>query len=141
MAKPAFEIFSGYVRTRVTGRCAHDRPGPRSEYPEETPGVVLSKDMGKQDSERRCPKCSASKFIGSRPRGAVEQCLFVLGADIFRCHACFHRSAYVGTFAIPADEKEVDRTGWMIAFALAGGIAVCAAIALWTLHHFHRWPL
>ncbi len=86
-----------------------------------------------------CPKCGAANLRPSRPRGFFEPVLFVLGANLIRCHACADRNLCFAGFHIPARHEQGDGfTAVML--AILGGVGACAGIAFWVLRRFHRLP-
>lgn len=91
-------------------------------------------------SRRVCPKCSAPTFKPSRPHGGVEQILFVLGANILRCHACADRNLYFLGLEFRARDRTRDADLEWVVRAIVGGILTCAMIAFWVLRRFHRLP-
>jgi hypothetical protein len=101
--------------------------------------TISTKAMLLQESERKCPSCSAPTFHRSQPRGGVEQLLFVLGATISRCHACSVRNLYFAGLEIPAKERR-DRSAEIALFSIVAGILTCMTIAFLVLRKFHRLP-
>jgi len=69
-----------------------------------------------------------------------------MGADISRCHQCGARQASLGSRVIPlhsplhGKDAELELSYRLLPVAFVAGILACAAIALWTLYRFHRWP-
>ena len=86
-----------------------------------------------------CRKCGAANLRPSRPRGWLEPLLFVLGANLVRCHACADRNLCFAGLQIPARDEEGDGFGLVI-LAILGGMGTCAGIAFLVLRHFHRLP-
>ena len=91
-------------------------------------------------SRRVCPRCSAPAFRPSRPHGGMEQILYILGANIFRCHACSDRNLYFFGLEFPAREQPGGVELEWVVVPILGGIMTCAVIALWVLRKFHRLP-
>jgi hypothetical protein len=87
-----------------------------------------------------CPKCGAGSLVTSSLYGVREQVLFVLGAFVYRCHSCDARYAQLGRWTLPLGDPTKDRTHYWIAAAIASGLLVVVAIALWALRRNHRWP-
>lgn len=96
--------------------------------------------MRRRDFENKCPNCSAPSVHKSRPRGATEQLLFVLGASIFRCHTCEDRNLYFAGLEVSANENTRDRSAGIVLFSIVAGIVACMTIAFLILRKFHRLP-
>ena len=92
-----------------------------------------------------CPQCRTAGdaiLARSQPRGAYENFLFVWGAEIRRCLNCNSRRAFFRTreIALKGTETAPSKTELWVVSAIAGSLICCAALALWTLSHFYRWP-
>ena len=96
--------------------------------------------MRQREPDRQCSTCKTPTVRSSRPRGGIEQLLYVLGASIFRCHACADRNLYFVGLRIPANEVRRDHGMELALSAIVTGIVICLTIAFLVLRKFHRLP-
>lgn len=102
---------------------------------------VTSPSKREQGTLRQCPACHAPAVITSGVYGVWEDILFVLGASLYRCQNCELRYAHLRHWTISLrDPRNDDKTPYVVAIAIVGGLMACFAVALWTLRRAHRWP-
>lgn len=89
---------------------------------------------------RKCPHCRADALLTSSVYGLREQILFLLGASHYRCRRCQARHARLGSVTIRLGDPTKDKTTYVAAAAIVGGLITCLAVVLWALRRAHRWP-
>lgn len=87
----------------------------------------------------QCTPCLPEAAVRSKPRGWLENTLYVWGADIRRCLKCNARTAFFWGREISLVDPEIRRTRGLPAWiAIAFGIFSVAGVAVWILWRFHR---
>ena len=89
--------------------------------------------MPRAEPMKLCPHCKSTRVHRSHRRNKLDRLLFLLGAEIRRCHDCRFRHAYSPWFAIPLGEPQATRQRWTHIAVMTSGFAVCLLVVLWMI--------
>lgn len=85
---------------------------------------------------KSCPRCHSDRVRRSHRQAALDRFLYVLGAEIRRCHDCRLRHASFVTFAIPLGEPQTLAGIWAGIFVMGSGFLVCLLFVWWIIRRF-----
>ncbi len=78
-----------------------------------------------------CPHCKSNRIHRSHRRGAIDQLLSRVGAQIRRCHDCRHRYAFFGMMSLPLGIRDSNHDQASNALLYGAIFSVCLLVVWW----------
>jgi hypothetical protein len=83
-----------------------------------------------------CPRCLSDRIRRSHRRVVQDRFLYILGAEIRRCHECRFRHASFATFSLPLGDAQPGARRWAGLLAMGSGFVVCLVFVWWIIRRF-----
>ena len=85
---------------------------------------------------KSCPRCGSSRIHRSHRQAVWDRFLYVLGAEIRRCHECRFRHASFVTFTVPLGDPHSAARRWTEILVVGSGFLVCLLFVWWVIRRF-----